>query len=136
MRQTIKKARMITMGLLTLCTLGLQNVTFAGTGNDNPIEVKFIGQINNLPTIQLNLNNSDPGEYFITIKDMNYHILYCEIVKGVDLSRTIKLNMDKDEINTPGFTVHVEVTSSKTRSTKVFNISNPGDVADSGTSKL
>ena len=131
MKQTNKKTRMIAMGLFTLCTLGLTNVTFAGTKIDNPVQVKFISEINNLPVIQLNLNNSQQGEYFITIKDMNYHILYCELVKGVDLSRTIKLNMNKDEINAPGFTVRVEVTSSETHNTEVFNVNNPGLVAES-----
>jgi hypothetical protein len=137
MKETIKKTRIIAMGLFALCTLGLKNVTFAGTKNDNPVEVKFISEINNLPVIQLNLNNSKSREYFIIIKDMHYHILYCEIVTGVDLSRTIKLNMDKEEINTPGFRVRVEVTLTETHNTEVFTINNPGGVAEStGISKL
>ncbi len=137
MKQTIKKTRIITLGLFTLCTLGLKNVTFASAKNGDPVEVKFISEINNLPVIQLNLNNRESGEYCIIIKDMNYHILYCEIVKGVDVSRTIKLNMDKDELSAPGFMVHVEVTSSETRNTEVFNINNPGLVRErTGISKL
>lgn len=137
MKQTIKKTRIIAMGLFTLCTLGLTNATFASAENDNPVEVKFINEINNLPVIQLNLNNRESGEYCIIIKDMNYHILYCEIVKGVDLSRTVKLNMDKEELSTPGFMVHVEVTSTETRNTEVFNINNPGHVSETtGISKL
>ena len=137
MKQAIKKTRTIAIGLVALCTLGLSNVTFAGAKNNDPVEVKFVSEINNLPVIQLNINNSEAGEYFITIKDMNYHILYCEIVKGVDLSRTIKLNMDKDELNAPGFMVRVEVTSSDTRNTEVFNINNPGSVSErTGVSKL
>lgn len=137
MKQTINKTRIIAMGLFTLCTLGLTNVTFAGIKNNDPVEVKFISEINNLPVIQLNLNNSESGEYCIIIKDMNYHILYCEIMKGVDLSRTVKLNMDKEELRTPGFMVHVEVTSSETRNTEVFNINNPGLVSErTGISKL
>ncbi len=68
---------------------------------------------------------------------MNYHILYCEIVKGVDLSRTVKLNMDKEELSAPGFMVRVEVTSSETRNTEVFNINNPGCGSErTGMSKL
>ncbi len=126
MKQTIKKTRMITLALFALCTSGLQNATFAGIKNDDPVEVKFIKEINKLPTIQLNLNNSEQGEYSITIKDMNYHILYFEIVKGTDLSKTIKLNMNKDEINTPRFTLRVEIRSEKTHKTEVFNINNPG----------
>jgi hypothetical protein len=137
MKQTITSAKMITMGLFTFFTLGVKNVTFAGTKIDNPVEAKFISEIDNLPVIQLNLNNSIAGEYFIIVKDENYHILYCEIVKGVELSRTIKLNMDKDEMNTPGFRVRIEVTPSGTNNTEVFNITKPNSVAETtGISKL
>lgn len=137
MKLTIRKTATIAMSLFTLCTLGLKSVTFAGAKNDNPVEVKFISEINSLPVIQLNINNSESGEYFITIKDMNYHILYCEIVKGVDISRTVKLNMDKEEINTPRFMVRVEVTSTETHNTEVFNINNPGNESErTGISKL
>ncbi len=137
MKQTITSAKMIAMGLFTFFTMGVKNVTFAGTKIDNPVEVKFISEIDNLPVIQLNLNNSTAGQYFIIVKDKNYHILYCEIVEGVELSRTIKLNMDKDEINTPGFMVRVEVTPSGTNNTGVFNITKPNTVAEiAGISKL
>ncbi len=136
MKQTINKGSMITLGLFALCTLGIKNVTFAGTKNDDPVEVKFIGAINNLPTIQIDLNNSEEGEYSITIKDMKYHILYFEIVRGKDLSKTIKLNTDKNEINAPGFTAHVEVTSQKTLKTTVFNINNSSIAEDAVISKL
>lgn len=130
-------AKMITMGLFTFFTLGVKNFTFAGTTNDNPVEVKFISGINNLPVIQLNLNNSIASEYFIIVKDANYHILYCELVKGVELSRIIKLNLDKDEMNTPGFKVRVEITPSGTNNTEVFNITKPNTVAEiAGLSKL
>ena len=38
MKQTIKTTKMITMGLFTLCTMGLTNATFAGIKTDNPAE--------------------------------------------------------------------------------------------------
>ncbi|MEO7119634.1 MAG: hypothetical protein ABIY62_00980 [Ginsengibacter sp.] len=128
MKQTITSAKMITIGLFTFFTMGVKNVSFAATKTDNPVEVKFISEIDNVPVIQLNLNNSIAGEYFIIVKDENYHILYCEIVKGVELSRIIKLNMDKDEMKAPGFKVRVEVTPSGTNNTQVFNITKPNGV--------
>ena len=78
MKQAMKTTRMITMGLFTLCTMGLSQATFAGQKNDDPIELKFIGKINNRPVFQLNLNNNEAEEYFIRIKDENYDLLYSE----------------------------------------------------------
>ena len=122
MKQTIKKTRMITIGLFTLCTMGLMNVTFAGVKNNDPVELKFIGKINNRPVIQLNLNNKEAGEYFINIKGMNYHILYSEIVNGKNLSRIYKLNLDDDDLMAPGSAVRIEVTSAKTHETEVYKL--------------
>ena len=137
MKQTMKSARMITMGLLTLCTMGLTNGTFAGVKTDDPVEVKFIGKIKNLPAIQLNLNNSEPGVYFINIKSMNYHILYSEIVEGTNLSRVFTLNLASDEFSAPANMVRVEVTSEKTHQTDVYNISTlTGVTENEGITKL
>src|SRR5450432_1591940 len=82
MKQTMKTTRMITMGLFTLCTMGLSQATFAGLKTDDPMELKFIGKVNNHPVFQLNLNNNEAGEYFISIKDENLNRLYAEKVKA------------------------------------------------------
>ena|SRR5664279_1227168 len=137
MKQTIKSSRMITMGFITLCIMGLTNVTFAGVKTDDPVEVKFIGIIKNQPAIQLNLNNSEPGVYFINIKSTNYHILYSEIVKGTNLCRVFTLNLASDEFSTQVNMVRVEVTSEKTHKTEIYNISTLTGVAENeGITKL
>ena len=51
MKQAIKTTRMITMGLFTLCTMGLSQATFAGVKTDDPIEFKFIGKTQRPPGI-------------------------------------------------------------------------------------
>ena len=133
MKQTIKSAKMITMGLCTLCVMGLTNVAFAGANTENPVEVKYIGTIKNQFNIELNLNNKEAGAYFVNIKNMNYHMLYSEIVKGTNLSRIFKLNMEDDDLNSPDFKVRVEVTSEKTNKTEVYIISNLSGELDAAT---
>ena len=123
MKQAIKTTRMITMGLFTLCTMGLTHATFAGVKADNPAELKFIGKIKDYPVFQLNLNNDEADEYFINIKDENYNVLYSEKIKGVNLSRKYQLAIDEADLNAPGFGVRVEVTSAKTHKTQVYKIS-------------
>ena len=123
MKQAMNKTRMITMGLFTLCTMGLSEATFARVKNDNPVELKFIGKIKNQPVFELNLNNNEADEYFINIKDENYNVLYSEKIKGENLSRKYQLAIDDADLNAPGFGVRVEVTSAKTHKTQVYKIS-------------
>ena len=130
MKQRMKSVKMITMGLGTLFVMGLANVAFAGVKTENPIEVKYIGTIKNQFNIQLNLNNKESDVYFVNIKNMNYHILYSEIVNGSNLSRIFKLNMDSSDLNSPNFKVRVEVTSEKTNKTEVYVISSLSGVDD------
>jgi len=138
MKQAIKTTRMITMGLFTLCTMGLSQATFAGgkinnpteVKTDNPVEFKFIGKIKDNPVFQLNLNNNEGQEYFISIKDENYNVLYSEKVKAkkANVTRTYQLDIDEADLNAPGFGVTVEVTSAKTHKTQVYKISSQTSV--------
>ena len=122
MKQSFKTTKMITMGLFTLCTMGLINPTFANAKTDNPVELKFIGKIKDQPVFQLNLNNTEADEYYINIKDANFNILYSEKIKGENLSRKYQLDIDASELNTSEFGVTVEVTSAKTHKTQVYKI--------------
>jgi len=130
MKQTIKTTKMITMGLFTLCTMGLTNATFAGPKTDNPAELKFIGKIKNQPVFQLSLNNNASDEYYINIKDADYNVLYSEKIKGENLSRKYQLNIDESELNAPDFGVRIEVTSVKTHKTEVYKISSKTSVTE------
>ena len=125
MKQALKTTRMITMGLFTLCTMGLSHATYAGVKNENPIEFKFIGKFNNNPVFQLNLNNDGAEGYLITIKDANNTVLYSEKVKAADVNYTRKYRLDIDDadLSAYGFGVKVEVTSAKTHKTQVYKIS-------------
>ena len=132
MKQTMKTTRMITMGLFTLCTMGLSQATFAGVNTNEPIEFKFVGKVENHPVFQLNLNNDAAEEYFIRIKDENNTLLYSEKVKAneANFSRKYRLDINEDDLNTPGFGVIVEVTSSKTHKTEVYKISTHTTVSE------
>ena len=132
MKHAIKTTKMITMGLFTLCTMGLSQATFAGLKSDNPVEFKFVGKVKNRPVFQLNLNNIEAEEYFIRIKDENYDVLYSEKVKAEQLnfSRNYGLDIEEDELNAPGFAVIVEVTSAKTHVTQVYKISSHRSVTE------
>ena len=79
MKQTIKVIRTITIGLFSLCVVAFTTSAFAGSKNDNPVELKFIGQTKNEVSLRLDLNNSESGEFFVNIKGSHYQSLYSEI---------------------------------------------------------
>jgi hypothetical protein len=128
--KAIKKTKMITMGLFTLCAMGLTNATFAETRTDTPSSLKFVGKVNDRPVFQLSLNNSDAEQYFINIKDENNNVLYSERVKGTNLSRRYQLDVSDADLASAGFGIKVEVTSARTHKTTTYKISSQTKVSE------
>ena len=132
MKQAIKSTKMITMGLFTLCAVGLTNATFAASKAGEPIEFKFIGKVDNQPVFQLNLDNKEGQDFFITIRDENNFTLYSEKVevKYAAFKRNYRLAIDAADMNSLGFGVKVEVTSAKTHKTEVYKITSHTTVSE------
>lgn len=122
MKQTMKTTKMITIGLLTMCNMGLSKATFAEVKPGHPIEFKYIGKNKCNPVFQLNLNNENTEQYFITIKDEHCKILFSEKIKGVNLTRKYQLDMDEASSNAQQCGLRMEVTSAKTSKTETYNL--------------
>ena len=123
MKQAMNKTKMITMGLFAFCAMGLSNTAFAAVKTGDPAELTFIGNVQNQPVFQLNLNNNEADEYYISIKDGNRNLMYSEKVKGTNLFRRYRLAIDEADLNSSDFGIRVEVTSAKTHKTQVYKIS-------------
>lgn len=130
MKQAMNKTKMITMGLITLFTIGLTQATMATGTNENPVELKFLGSVENHPVFLLNLNNTDAEKYVVTIKDANNHVLFTEKTNQADFSRKYKLDIEESEFRAPGFQLSVEVTSLNTNKTQVYKISTVSHVVE------
>ncbi|MDQ6889235.1 MAG: hypothetical protein M3Z56_03015 [Bacteroidota bacterium] len=130
MKQAMNKTKMITMGLITLFTMGLTSVTRAAGVNENPVEIKFLGSVENHPVFQLNLNNKDAEQYVITLRDATNQILFTEKTNTPDFSRNYKLDIDEADFRTSDFQLRVEVTSLKTNATQVYKISTKSRVVE------
>ncbi len=128
MKQAMNKTKMITMGLFTLCTMGLSQTTFAGVKTGDPVELKFIGSIKSQPVFQLKLNNSEAETYSISIRDEYQNVIYSEKIKGINLSRKYQLAIDEADLGSGGVTV--EITSAKTHKTQAYKISSSTKVIE------
>jgi hypothetical protein len=123
MKQAKNITRMITMGLIILCTMGLSQTSFAGVKNNEPVELKYLGNVKSHPVFQLDLNNEEAEEYVISIKDAGSNLIFSEKIKGTDLSRTYQFEIDEADFKSSDFGLRFEVTSTKTRKTQVYEIS-------------
>jgi len=97
------------------------NLTASATDEDkkpSTIELKMISNANEAPVFQLNLNNKEVEEFYVTIKDNFGNTLYSDKIKGSNISKKFKLNPDgmSDE------TIRVEVRSKKTNKSEVYTI--------------
>ena len=113
------KKVLVTFALSLFFVLSL-NLTASATDEKKPssIEVKMISAVDEAPVFQLDLNNKEVEEFYVTIKDNFGNTLYADKVKGSNISRKFKLNSDGmiDE------TIRIEVKSKKTNKSEVYTI--------------
>jgi len=83
------------------------------------IDLKFIGNIENQPVFQLNVNNTENDEYIVTFRDEQNNVLYSGKLKGINITKNFQLSSeDGGDENT----MSVEVRSKKTSKSEVYKI--------------
>ncbi len=102
-------------------------LTIASTGNvmanggTKPkagIDLKFIGNNDNQPVFQLNVNNTEDDEYIVTFRDEQNNVLYSGKLKGINITKNFQLNTDDGADGT----MSVEVKSKKSNKAEVYKI--------------
>jgi hypothetical protein len=113
------KKVLVTFALSLFFVLSL-NLTASATDEKTPssIVVKMISAADEAPVFQLDLNNKESEEFYVTIKDNFGNTLYADKVKGSNISKKFKLNTEgmTDE------TIRIEVKSKKTNKSEVYTI--------------
>ena len=119
--------RTMAVALVTVLAIGFTNSTYAN-GPEGQGELKFVGHsANNLPVFQLSLNNSTAAEYTVTVRDAEKGILLSEKLKGENISRRYKL--DVEELSLAAGTTF-EVTNKLTKETTVYEVSSSRKVVE------
>lgn len=125
MKTAINRTKMITMGLITIFIMGftqpaISQVPLFNEADQNPIELKAIGPLNKQPLFQLNVNNTEAGEFLVKVKDAIGVLLYSETLKGKNIWRKYRLDVSEEDLDA-NFKVSFEITNVKTRETFVYN---------------
>ena len=119
MKKLQKNYRLVIVALMSIFVLAF---TPAHASEGKPttlaVDVKCIGFQNDSPVFQLSFTNEAEDEFYITIRDNHYNVIYSEKVKGINISRKFQLvNEEKEEGD-----INFEISSKKTNSTVKYKV--------------
>jgi hypothetical protein len=118
-------------------TMGFSPKAFKNVKNENPIEVKFLSKVRDMPVFQLNINNEETGAFFIKVKDGFGNVLLKETLTGKKVWRKYLLEIEASDFHNADFQLVFEVTHVTTNKTSVYNVTrNTRMVEDISIAKL
>ena len=85
------------LSTLFLVLLATGNVQANDIPKKEPAEIKYIGSVNQKPIFQLNFENPEGEEVYLSLKDENGVVIYSDVVKDKKYSK--KLQLDTGDIN-------------------------------------
>ncbi len=119
--------RIFTIALASVFTIGLSNTALA---NDEkkaiPVELKFIGNIENQPVFQLTFTNAEENDFTIVVRDEFNTVLYRDYVKAGNVTKKFLLNTD--ELGNTA--IFFEITGKKTTKTVVYEVNKQSRVVE------
>ena len=83
-----------------------------------PVEFRYIGNMEKHPVYQLNINNADNEEYYISFSDQSGNVLYSGNTKGGSFNQRFLINIE--EVGNE--TLTVTISSRKNNKQHVYTI--------------
>jgi hypothetical protein len=126
--------RFMTVTALGLAlSLGFVSTAKASEGDSPRVELKFIGNINEQPVFQLNVNAAEKDGFSIMIRDQFGNVLYSDYSSGTSVTKKFQINTEE----LGDAKLQVEVYSKKSKKSQVYEINrNTRVVAETSISKL
>ena len=104
--------------MASMLVLGLVSPAVKAQDSTKPIVIKYLGTINEQPLFQVEFDNSNQENMYLTLKDGAGDILYSESFKSSKFSRKFLLN-------TPGNdNLRIRITSKNEDQSAAFRIDN------------
>ena len=118
MKTKIMRYRVMALSLALFLSSTFSFSASATNSNDSAaVQLRFIGNLNKQPVFELNLDNIDQDEYYITISDEEGTLLYFDKIRSKNFSRKFQVNTDEIQGD-----LRVEVKSKKNNKTEVYRI--------------
>jgi hypothetical protein len=118
MKKTMN-TRILAIALASIFTVTLSTTVLA---NDEkkaiPVELKFIGNIENQPVFQLTFASPDENEFTIVVRDEFNTVLYRDYVKAGNVTKKFLLNTEE----LGNTTIQFEITGKKTHKKVIYEV--------------
>ncbi len=89
-----------------------------------PVEVNYLGQVDNHPVFQINFDNPTQENFFVTLTDESGNMLFNGRFNDKKFSKKFKLQTD--DVN--GMKIKMSLTSGTGKKTQVFEVNNVAKV--------
>lgn len=126
MKTMTTRMKFVALALATIFTTGTAFANEPVNDKEAPQEIRYLGNINDLPVYRLTLNNDAAATYLVTIKDQAGDILYTERVSGKEIVRNYQFN----EIPSYEYSLTFEVRNVADNSTRVYEINKTKKIYD------
>jgi hypothetical protein len=113
MKTFISRSKIIALAFVVTFSLASAK-TFATYKNDTPVQLVYLGNVNNQPVFQLVLNNDETTSYVVTLRDASGDVLYSEEIKGKQFPRKYRVNTDEAGVSGIRFEVKNKKDNTKT----------------------
>lgn len=138
MKTLVNKSRVAVVALIAVFTLSFSAPALANEKdkkekNSIPVELKYIGQLNQQPLFELAFSSEEENEYVVIIRDEFGTVLYKDNIKGSAFSKKFLLNTEE----LGNVSLKFEVSGKKSDKTATFVIDrNSRIVEDLAVTKL
>ena len=118
MKTSMINTRNIFIALATFFAISVAPPAFAGEIPNQPVELKFIGTLQNQPVFQLTVSGMEGKKFTVVIRDENDDILYRENFKGDSLTKQFLLRTE----DFGSASIKFEVIAKKSEQTFVYQV--------------
>jgi hypothetical protein len=119
MKRVLINTRILAIALAITSTTALSTPALAIEDKKAiPVELTFLGNVNNQPVIQLNFTNTEVSEYTVVVRDSYGMVLYKDKVKGRNMTQKFILNTE----DLGDGEVHFEITGTKNDKTARYEV--------------
>ena len=118
MKKVSINPRILAIALVTTFSVAFLSPAFAiDEKKVIPVDLKFVGNIENQPVFELVFTNADENEYTVVVRDENNTVLYRDNVKG-NVTKKFMLNIE--ELGNTA--IQFEITGKKTDKTVIYEV--------------
>jgi hypothetical protein len=106
--------------MISVLFFSTTNAAGNNTGKTAPYELKYVGKLQEQPIFQLDIENPDKEEMYLTILDQAGNVLYTDKFAGKAFSKKFQFEMI-DGLSTK---IKMTISSKNTRQSQQFEINN------------